>query len=127
MQRNHIAGEWVAGPDAAHVALDDIRSLDAPLGRDHEPERDSAFEARLALQRFLDEPDLWERLRAAIPPPQLSLDAHVEALLGVYQRARNQPRRPLSHPPVSADRRVRFLQLQRESALSKLIPPGGPR
>lgn len=80
-----------------------------------------------ALRRFIDEPHLWGELRSQRPIASPSLDAHVDALLGHYDRARTQPRRDPFAPPVTAERRVQFLQMQRESALSKLIPPGGPR
>ena len=80
-----------------------------------------------ALRRFVDEPQLWHDLRGRRPAPSPGLDAHVDALLGHYERARTQPRREPFALPVTAERRVRFLQMQRESALSKLIPPGGPR
>ena len=80
-----------------------------------------------AMQRFVDEPALWQQLRSQRPSPSPDLAAHVEALLGVYERARQQPRRPPFVGPVSPERRVRFLQQQRESLLGKVIPPGGPR
>ncbi len=80
-----------------------------------------------ALQRFVDEPGLWSQLRDQRPAPSPTLDAHVEAMAAIYERARQQPRRPPFAGPVSPERRVLFLQQQRESALSKLIPPGGPR
>ena len=86
-----------------------------------------AADLAAAMRRLLDEPQLWHDLRGQRPAASPSLDAHVDALLGHYERARSQPRRELFAMPVTAERRVRFLQLQRESALSKLIPPGGPR
>jgi glycosyltransferase involved in cell wall biosynthesis len=79
-----------------------------------------------AMQRFVDEPALWQQLRERRPPPSPGLDHHVDALLAIYDRARTEPRRVPFAPPVGAERRVLFLQQQRESALSKLIPPGGP-
>lgn len=80
-----------------------------------------------ALARFVDEPALWRQLRERIPPPSPGLDAHVDALLAVYDRARGAPPPPRAFEPVPALRRVMFLQKQRETALGKLIPPGGPR
>lgn len=80
-----------------------------------------------AMQRFLDEPGLWESLRRQRPQQSPTLDAHVDALLDVYRRARHAPRRTPFVPPVGAERRIAFLQQQRESALARLIPPGGPR
>lgn len=80
-----------------------------------------------AMQRFVDEPELWAGLRGRRPAPSPSLDAHVDALLAVYEGARRQPRREPFVGPVAPERRVLFLQQQRESALGKVIPPGGPR
>jgi len=80
-----------------------------------------------ALQRFIDEPELWAHLRAHLPPPSPTLEAHVDALLAVYERARAAPTREPFAAPVDAHRRVMFLMQQRESALGKLVPPGGPK
>lgn len=79
-----------------------------------------------ALQRFVDEPGLWAQLRAAIPPPSPSLDTHVDALTAVYDRARTLPPKDWFAGPVPASRRIWFLMKQRESAMSRLVPPGGP-
>jgi glycosyltransferase involved in cell wall biosynthesis len=80
-----------------------------------------------ALQRFVDEPGLWSQLRAHRPSPSPTLDAHVDALQAVYERAMRAPRREPFVPTVTAERRIAFLQRQRESALGKVIPPGGPK
>jgi len=80
-----------------------------------------------ALQRFVDEPSLWATRRAAIPPPSPSLDTHVDALTAVYDRARTMPPKDWFAGPVPASRRIWFLMKQRESALSRVIPPDGPR
>lgn len=80
-----------------------------------------------AMRRFVDEPELWARLRAARPAASPDLDAHVAQLTAIYERARSAPPRPLAFPVVGPERRLRFLWQQRESALSKLVPPGGPR
>jgi glycosyltransferase involved in cell wall biosynthesis len=81
-----------------------------------------------ALQRFVDEPGRWAQLRAQRPPPPPTLDQHVDALLAVYARARAAPRPALPFAPlVPQSRRIAFLWSQRESALSKVIPPGGPK
>jgi len=77
-----------------------------------------------ALQRFVDEPGLWGGLRAARPKASPGLDEHVEALLAIYARARRGS--PPFAEPVSALRRVLFLQQQRESALGRAGRPGGP-
>ncbi|MBP8298942.1 MAG: glycosyltransferase [Planctomycetes bacterium] len=79
-----------------------------------------------AMQQLLDEPELWARLQANIPAPSPSLDAHVDALLAAYERARTQPPPPRFVGPVDAHRRVMFLMQQRESALGRAIS-GGPR
>ncbi len=79
------------------------------------------------MQRFLDEPGLWASLRQQIPGPSPSLDAHVDALLQVYSRARTQPPPQAVFPAVSARRRVAFLQLQRESAMSRIVSQSGPK
>ncbi|MBL8750449.1 MAG: glycosyltransferase [Planctomycetes bacterium] len=80
-----------------------------------------------AMQRFLNEPALWAAKRAAIPPPSPGLDAHVDALMAVYDRARTMPPKEWFAGPVPASRRTWFLMKQRESAMSRLIPPDGPR
>ena len=80
-----------------------------------------------AMRRCVDEPALWAQLRAAIPPPSPSLDAHVDALAAVYERARAMPPKDWFAGPVPASRRVWFLMKQRESAMSRLVPPGGPQ
>jgi glycosyltransferase involved in cell wall biosynthesis len=79
-----------------------------------------------AMQRFVDEPALWGELQAKIPPPSPGLDAHVDALMDAYERARTQPAPPRFTGPVEAHRRVMFLMQQRESALSRAIS-GGPK
>lgn len=80
-----------------------------------------------AMQRLLDEPALWSQLRAAVPASSLDLEAHVDRLLEIYDRARGSAPSPGPFPAVPAERRIDFLLQQRESALGKLIPPGGPR
>ncbi len=80
----------------------------------------------VAMQRFVDEPTLWAHLRAGIPAPSPSLDAHEQALAAIYERARTQPPREPFMAPVPARRRIAFLMQQRESALGRIIPPGGP-
>ncbi|HEX5052567.1 MAG TPA: glycosyltransferase [Planctomycetota bacterium] len=80
-----------------------------------------------ALQRFVDEPGLWSQLRSLLPPKSPDLAAHAEALDAVYERARTEPPRDWFAGPVPASRRVWFLMKQRESALGKLVPPGGPK
>jgi glycosyltransferase involved in cell wall biosynthesis len=75
-----------------------------------------------ALQRFVDEPALWGQLRDRRPPPPPELEAHVDALLQIYERARTSPPPPPFCPPVGQDRRIDFLMQQRESAFVRAIP-----
>ncbi len=80
-----------------------------------------------AMQRFVDEPALWSAFRARRPAASPDLAAHAEALHAIYERARTVPRPAPFAPAVPPERRVAFLMQQRESALSRAIPPGGPR
>lgn len=80
-----------------------------------------------ALQRFVDEPELWATLRSRRPPPSPDLDAHVDALLAIYERARTTPRPQPFCGPVPIERRIDFLQMQRESAMARAMPQPGPR
>lgn len=80
-----------------------------------------------ALQRFVDEPQLWARLRALRPDASPTLDTHTDALLAIYDRARTQPPRDWFAGPVPPERRIWFLMKQRESAMSKLVRPDGPQ
>ena len=81
-----------------------------------------------AMQRFVDEPDLWRELRQHIPPPSPGLDEHVDALVAVYDEARAAG--PVAAPQFAAvpeARRLAFLMKQRDTAMGKLCPPGGPK
>jgi glycosyltransferase involved in cell wall biosynthesis len=78
-----------------------------------------------AMLRFLDEPQLWQQLRTNIPAPSPSLDEHVTALLEIYSAAQSGPKPEPQFPLVSERRRLAFLMKQRDTAMSKLIPPGG--
>lgn len=80
-----------------------------------------------AMQRFVDEPGLWRQLSSRRPPPPPDLAAHVDALQRIYERARTAPPPPPFCAPVSPDRRIDFLMMQRESALSRAMPQAGPR
>jgi len=81
----------------------------------------------LAMQRFVDEPPLWEKLRGHRPEASPSLDTHVDALLAIYDRARTMPPPQPFADPVPPERRIWFLMKQRESAMSKLVRPDGPQ
>ena len=85
-----------------------------------------------AMRRIASEPELRQSLRAAIPAPPPDLPAHVEQLEAVYERARTgfghpqyNPAPEPCAPEVPLARRLHFLQVQRDSALTRLIPPGG--
>ena len=53
--------------------------------------------------------------------------AMLEALEAVYDEARAAARPSPQFEAVPEQRRLAFLLKQRDSAMSKLIPPGGPR
>lgn len=78
-----------------------------------------------AMLRFLDEPKLWQDLRQQRPAPSPSLDEHVDALLDIYAAAKTAPKSEPQFPAVSEQRRLAFLMKQRDTAMSKLIPPSG--
>jgi glycosyltransferase involved in cell wall biosynthesis len=81
------------------------------------------------LRRFVDEPGLWHELAALIPSRPLRRDEHVDALLAAYERARTGPAAPphlAPFAPVTPLRRIRFLQLQRETALGRASAGRGP-
>jgi glycosyltransferase involved in cell wall biosynthesis len=86
-----------------------------------------AADLAAAMQRCIDEPALLATLRQHLPAASPSLVAHVDALLQIYAMARTELPATRFAAPVGPDRRVQFLQMQRESALAKAVPPGGPR
>jgi glycosyltransferase involved in cell wall biosynthesis len=65
-------------------------------------------------------------LRRAIPGLPGSPEEHAQRLQQVYAAAIASPRGPF-HPVVDPQRRIEFLLRQRESALGRVIPEGGPR
>jgi len=79
-----------------------------------------------ALRALATEPDRLARMARAIPPPPPPLAAHVDALDAVYARALATPPRT-DAPAVDPLRRAAFVVRQRESALGRITPPGGPR
>ncbi|HEB53051.1 MAG TPA: glycosyltransferase [bacterium] len=79
-----------------------------------------------AMARMVDEPRLWHDLRAQIPASSPDLDRHVDDLLHIYDEARRAPPPAPQFAAVPAARRLAFLLKQRDSAMSQLIPPGGP-
>lgn len=82
------------------------------------------------LLRCLDESRLRTQLAAARPPPPPTFADHAAALDAIYGELRERAP-PLSHPvtfaPPSPAERLRHLQMQRESALERCCPEGGPR
>ena len=78
------------------------------------------------------EPATWKQLRAALPPLPPTPARHRESLDWIYEEARalaadqDEGRGP-QLAPISGTRRARFLLAQRESALGRVIPEGGPR
>lgn len=80
----------------------------------------------LAMQRCCSEPALWHELRTRIPPLPPTLEEHVENLQAIYQRTVAGPAPEPAFAPVPLERRLRFLMLQRDAALGRLTPPGGP-
>ena len=64
---------------------------------------------------------------ATNPPASPSLDEHVNALTAIYDEARTGPKPTPQFEAVDAQRRLAFLMKQRDTAMSQLIPPGGPQ
>lgn len=80
-----------------------------------------------AVQGFLGDDGLWPALVAQLPPPPPSLEAHVRALAEIYDEARGAPVTSPQFSPVDPQRRLSFLLKQRDTAMSQLLPPGGPQ
>lgn len=76
-----------------------------------------------AKTRMAGDRELWQKLRNARPPLPPDIDQHVALLDRIYTVAAPLP----GARPVALARRVAFLQQQRESALGRAIPEGGPR
>jgi glycosyltransferase involved in cell wall biosynthesis len=88
------------------------------------PPGDAAALAEV-LRGVLARPALLDELRARIPRVSLSPEEHLARLLAVYEAAVASG--PREAAPVSAWRRARLLMLQRESAVGRVCPEGGPR
>jgi glycosyltransferase involved in cell wall biosynthesis len=86
---------------------------------------DAAHLAEL-MARLVAEPATWHALRAAIPRHVPSVAEHCRELARLYEQARIRAREPHAEP-LPAERRIALLWRQRESALARLTPPGGPR
>ena len=80
-----------------------------------------------AMLRLLDEPALWGELTGRIPAPPPGLDEHVDALAAIYEGARAAAPDAPQFTPVDRQRRLSFLLKQRDTAMSQLLPPGGPQ
>lgn len=73
------------------------------------------------LEEAMD-PACRERLVAAIPPPALDGSAHAEKVLAIYQSVLDDPRDPLTLPPiVSEQRRSEWLALRAENQFRRLL------
>ena len=79
-----------------------------------------------ALAELLHDGTRIDRLAAHIPPPPAPLPAHVAALASIYATAVATPPRG-GVPAVDPLRRAAFVLRQRESALGRITPAGGPR
>jgi glycosyltransferase involved in cell wall biosynthesis len=77
------------------------------------------------LRALVYEPARLRALSARIPPPPPTLAEHASALASIYARVRAAP---LRRDVIGVDprRRTAFLLQQRESALRRITPPGGP-
>jgi glycosyltransferase involved in cell wall biosynthesis len=78
------------------------------------------------LHEVLADATILSRLAAAIPPPPPALSAHASALAAIYARARATAPHA-DAPRVDPLRRAAFMLRQRESALARITPSGGPR
>jgi len=80
------------------------------------------------LAALLADPWRTAALAAARPPLPPTFADHAAELATLYDRARAAATRPFTaaFPPPSIDERLRFLQQQRESALERCCPAGGP-
>lgn len=79
-----------------------------------------------AMLRLCGEAGLWARLRSALPQLPPGLPAVADRLAAIYAEARRGPPPEPCAPEVPLARRLHFLMVQRDSALTRLIPPGGP-
>jgi len=79
-----------------------------------------------AMARISSDRWLWQRLVAARPPLPPDMDHHVGQLERIHAAA-GAARPGSDAAPVAVERRIAFLQQQRESALGRAIPEGGPR
>ncbi len=78
-----------------------------------------------AMRRILEEPGLYQQLAAHLPQPSPDLETHMQSLSAIYAEAGQGPLPEPCAPPVSPLRRMQFLMTQRDSALNRLMPPGG--
>lgn len=80
----------------------------------------------LALQRLCDDPGEWHRLQARIAAAPPRLEDHVDRLAAIYAAACSDAVPAPATATVPLQRRLRFLLMQRDSAQSRVLPPGGP-
>ncbi len=78
-----------------------------------------------AMRNILRRPAMLDELRRKIPPLPPTTAEHTERLRDVYADAIATG--PSTVAPIPAWRRARFIELQRESALGRVMPPEGPR
>lgn len=88
------------------------------------PPGDAAALARV-LARLVDEPETCAELRSAVPRAPWTVRAHLAELERHYSAARVGAGRARAEP-LPSERRIAYLWRQRESALARLTPPGGP-
>lgn len=77
-----------------------------------------------ALRSLAADPARLVQLGAGLPPPAPSVEEHAAVLTAVYAAARTAP--PAAVTSVDPRRRAAFVVKQRESALRRITPPGGP-
>jgi glycosyltransferase involved in cell wall biosynthesis len=82
-----------------------------------------AADLAAAMARLVDEPATWEALRAAAPREPWTVAQHQAELSRLYDEA---CARAAHGTPLASARRAAFLWRQRETALARLTPPGGP-
>ena len=80
---------------------------------------------RAAMARVLRDPGMLGKLRAGVPALPPSNHEHALKLASIYREAIEAG--ATKTPPLPAWRRARLTELQRESAMARLLPPGGPQ
>ena len=70
------------------------------------------------MTRLVGDQALWQQLVAAIPAPPPDMREHVDRLIAMYDAAKAAPSPEPCAPAVPLQRRLHFLQVQRDSASS---------